>query len=156
MLRLLGISMVSMLMFATPASGIACESTPELALKQFIAAFNALDWPAFQACFAESASLFNPDVPGATSLHRLDGREAVERSFRGVFDAAAAGSAPPHGPNIVPEHLKIQQFGAAAVLSFEFRRAAGSFGRRTIVMAKQADGWHIVHIHASNVTHADS
>jgi len=41
------------------------------------------------------------------------------------------------------------------VLSFEFRRAAGSFGRRTIVMAKQADGWHIVHIHASNVTHAD-
>jgi hypothetical protein len=112
MLRLLGISMVSMLMFATPTSGIACESTSELALKQFIAAFNALDWPAFQACFAESASLFNPDVPGATSLHRLDGREAVERSFRGVFDAAAAGSTPPHGPNIVPEHLKIQQFGA--------------------------------------------
>ncbi len=142
---------VSVWLAAAPAVGAACGASPQQTFQQFIAAFNALDWPVFHSCFADSVSLFNPEVSGAASLHRLDGRTEVERSYRGIFDVAAADSTPSRGPHIVPEHLQMQQFGDAAVLSFEFKRAAGSFGRRTIVMARQADGWRIVHIHASNV-----
>ena len=117
----------------------------------FITAFNALDWESFRACFADDASLFNPDIPGAISLHRLDGRSEIERSFRVVFGSPPAGSAK-SGPNIVPDNIRIQRFGETAILTFEFKRPNHSFGRRTIIMNRRSGDWRIVHIHASNVT----
>lgn len=134
----------------TPGGAAACAPTPEAALDKFLLAFRALDWPTFSSCLADDVTLFNPDVPGATSLHRLDGREAVERSFRGVFDAARA-STPPQGPNIRPEHLTLRHDGNLAVATFEFARGAGAFGRRSIVLVRHAGRWRITHIHASNV-----
>lgn len=111
----------------------------------------ALDWPTFSSCLADDVTLLNPDVPGATSLHRLDGREVVERSFRGVFDAALA-STPPQGPDIRPEHLTVRKDGSLAVATFEFARGAGAFGRRSIVLVRHAGRWRITHVHASNVS----
>jgi ketosteroid isomerase-like protein len=127
------------------------DGTPRAAFDHFIAAFNALDWETFRRCFADSASLFNPDIPDALSLHRMDGREDIERNFRAVFDASAAGTVNQGGPDIHPENVRLQQFGETALVTFEFKRSERSIGRRTIVFNKLQGSWLIVHIHASNV-----
>lgn len=56
------------------------DAAPRAAFDQFIVAFNSLDWEAFRRCFADLASLFNPDIPDAISLHRMDGRTDIERN----------------------------------------------------------------------------
>ena len=134
----------------TQANG-PVDATPRAAFDQFIAAFNNLDWEAFRRCFADSASLFNPDIPDAISLHRMDGREEIERNFRAVFAAVAAGTGDKRSPNIHPENVRLQQFGDTGVITFEFKRAEHSTGRRTIVFERLKGFWLIVHIHASNV-----
>jgi len=93
---------------------------------------------------------FNPNIPEAASLHRLDGRVEVENSFRKVFAASRVAS-DAAGPHIVPERTRVQQFGDTAVATFEFQRHGASFGRRSIVLSRRAAGWKIVHIHASNI-----
>jgi len=128
------------------------DAAPRAALDQFISAFDNLDWEAFRRCFADSASLFNPDIPEAISLHRMDGRVDIERNFRAVFDAAGAGTDNKHSPNIHPENVRVQSFGDTAIITFEFRRSEHSIGRRTVVLNKLKGSWLIVHMHASNVT----
>jgi len=122
--------------------------TPKVAFERFITAFNALDWRTFRACFTDEASVFNPVIPEVVSLHRLDGRESIENTFRAVFDASSKGGASPH---IVPERVRIQRVNDTAIVTFEFRRSVDSFGRRTVVLHRQGESWLIVHIHASNV-----
>jgi len=134
-----------------PAPARACAPSPQAALEAFISAFNALDWSAFRACLADEVSLFNPDIPGATSLRRLDGRAQVEKNFRAVFDAAGAGGPSPVSPDIHPEHVALERSGDMALVTFEFRRSEHSFGRRSLVLKRTHDGWRIIHIHASNV-----
>ena len=124
------------------------DETIEHAFAHFIDAFNHLEWDEFLNCFAPDASLFNPDIPEAPSLHRLDASESVERTFRLVFDAIRRTGS---GPNIVPRNVRVQQFTDAGIVTFEFDRDAGAFGRRTIVFARQAEGWKIAHVHASNI-----
>jgi ketosteroid isomerase-like protein len=119
------------------------------AFSRFIEAFNALDWETFQRSFASDASVFNPQIPEVSVLTRLDGRESVEANFRSVFDAARRSGA---GPHIVPRNVRVQSLRDAAVVTFEFDRGSGSFGRRTLVFARQRDGWKIIHVHASNVS----
>ena len=128
------------------------DTAPRAAFDQFIAAFNSLDWEAFRRCFADSASLFNPEIPEAVSLHRMDGRNDIERNFRAVFDAADAGTDDKRSPNIRPENVRLQSFGDTVIITFEFKRSEHSTGRRTIVFNKLKGSWLIVHIHASNVT----
>jgi ketosteroid isomerase-like protein len=128
------------------------DAAPRAAFDQFIAAFNSLDWEAFRRSFADSASLFNPDIPDAISLHRMDGRNDIERNFRAVFDAADAGTDHERSPNIRPENVRLQSFGDTVIITFEFTRSGHSTGRRTIVFNKLKGSWLIVHIHASNVT----
>jgi ketosteroid isomerase-like protein len=137
---------------AVAASDSADTSAVQNAFDRFIAAFNTLDWQTFSACLADDVALFNPDIPEVSSLHRLDGRAAVEGAFRAVFQAGrtAAGAG---GPHIVPDKVRIQAYTDTAVVSFEFNRGAGSFGRRTVVFHRQdARDWRIVHIHASNTS----
>ena len=144
-------TVLSGIAFLAPATSFACAASPNAAFEAFIAAFNALDWASFRACLADNVSLFNPDIPGATSLRRLDGRTEVERSFRAVFDAAGAGGLAPKGPDIHPEHISLERSGDMALVTFEFRRSEHSFGRRSLVFMRANDGWRITHIHASNV-----
>jgi ketosteroid isomerase-like protein len=140
--------LISLILAILPESAVAQASAgdPRAAFERFVAAFNALDWVAFRDCFADTATLFNPDIPDAVSLHRLDGRAEIEQSFRAVFNAANG-----HGPSIRPENVRIQQFSDTAIVTFEFSRPQHSFGRRTIVFNRQGAQWLIVHIHASNV-----
>jgi ketosteroid isomerase-like protein len=123
------------------------QAEVERTFHRFIDAFNALDWEGFRACLSDEVSLFNPDLPEVSTLARLDGRAEVERAYAAVFAAARkAGS----GPHIVPRHLRLQTMPETALVSFEFDRGGGSFGRRTLVFRKEQGAWRILHIHASN------
>lgn len=123
----------------------------ERTFKGFIEAFNNLDWDAFRSALADDVTVFNPDIPEAPSLNRLDGRQQVEESFKAVFAASREQSKGPPYLHIVPENVRIQMLGEAAVVTFEFERDGNSFGRRTIVFHRGSHGWKIAHIHASNV-----
>jgi ketosteroid isomerase-like protein len=120
------------------------------AFGRFIAAFNSLDWESFRQSFASDATLFNPAIPEAAGPGRVDGREDVENSFRSVFAAARSQASGSPYLHIVPEHVLVQPLTDAAIVTFEFDRGDGSIGRRTLVFRRQATGWKIVHVHASN------
>jgi len=138
---------------------LGCSSAPAphevptvaAAVDHFLTAFNNLDWAAFRDCFAPDATLFNPDIPDATSLHRLDGREAIEANFQAVFNATRQQSKGPPYMHLVAGDLRVQQFQDVAIATFEFGRPGGSIGRRTVVFALRSGRWLIVHLHASNV-----
>ena len=119
----------------------------EQSFEGFIRAFNSLDWNAFTTFLAADVSLFNPDNPTATTLHRIDGKEEVAASFRRVFDAARGDG---QGPNIVPHNVRVQHLSRAAIVTFEFDRGHGSFGRRTLIFVYTSVGWKLEHVHASN------
>ena len=148
--RAVPIVLVAMLAVA-PSAASACAASAQAAFETFIAAFNALDWATFRNCLADDVSLFNPDIPGAVSLRRLDGRAEVERSFRAVFDASGAGGPAPRGPGIHPDRVSLKEFGEAALVTFEFRRSDASLGRRSVLLTRTGTTWRIAHIHASNV-----
>jgi ketosteroid isomerase-like protein len=146
---IIGFAVISMICWASAAAvpDLAGLESPRGAFDHFIAAFNALDWESFRACFAEDATVFNPDILEVASLHRLDGRAAIERTFQAVFGSK-------HSPGIVAENVRVQQFQDAAIITFEFKRPGNSFGRRTIVLHHEGKSWLIVHIHASNAMRA--
>jgi len=121
------------------------------AFDRFITAFNNLDWPTFRESFADDVTVFNPDIPEARNFHRVDGRRDVEASFAAVFAATRQATNGPPYLHISPKNVRIQEYGELAVLTFEFDRDGGSFGRRTLVFRHVGKKWLIVHIHASNI-----
>jgi len=126
------------------------EEVVQKTITDFIDAFNNLEWERFRQYFADDATVFNPAIPEVTDLHRLYLREKIEAIFERVFDEAKRGKGPPY-LDIRPERLKIQMLVNAAIVTFDFRRGASSFGRRTFVLEKRNGRWLIVHLHASNV-----
>lgn len=118
-------------------------------LSSFIGAFNTLDWERFCACFAQDATVFHPDNPETERLERIEGRAAIEHSFKPVFDAASRMSP---RQRIEPQRVHVQFLSSAAVVTFEFDRPHGSLGRRTLVLKQDSEGWKIVHLHASNAS----
>ena len=127
------------------------QKNVELAFNRFIAAFNNLDWDTFRSALADDVTVFNPDIPEAPSVDRLDGRSQVEEGFKAVFAASRRQSNGPPYLHIVPKNLRSQMLGESAIVTFEFDRDGNSFGRRTLVFHRGSHGWKIVHIHASNV-----
>ena len=121
------------------------------AFESFIRAFNNLEWDAFRNTFADDITIFNPDIPEASGLGRLDGRQQVEASFKSVFAATLQQASGPPYLHIVPKNVRVQIYGDSAIVTFQFERDGFSFGRRTMVFHRESAGWRIVHIHASNV-----
>jgi ketosteroid isomerase-like protein len=142
---------IIVLMFATIAAQQDSQRDVESAFKQFIEAFNNLDWEAFRGALSDDVTVFNPDIPEAPSLNRLDGRQQVEESFKAVFAASRKNSNGPPYLHIVPRNVRIQMLTESAIVTFQFDREGNSFGRRTLIFQRGPRGWKIVHIHASNV-----
>jgi ketosteroid isomerase-like protein len=116
----------------------------------FLAAFDSLQWEPFRAYFADDVTMFFPfpDTPA-----RADGRQAVEARFRTFFDDALAAwqrSGRPGAPRmgITPRDLRVQMAGDVAIVSFHL--GAETPSRRSLVFRHTAaDGWKLVHWHAS-------
>ena len=117
-------------------------------LRAFITAFENLEWDTFRAAFADDACVFHPS---SKTPERVCGRQAVEASWRVVFDATRqeARGGPPY-QRLPLESIQVQVLDSAvAVVSFELKNEK-RWGRRTVVFNKQKGVWKIVHLHASN------
>src|SRR5262249_2664685 len=81
---------------------------------------------------------------------RADGREEIERLFRGVFDRARASSPGPPYLDLRPQDLSIRPMGDTSLVTFHLRDP-GVLCRRTLILRRLAEGWKIIHLHASNL-----
>ncbi len=118
-------------------------------LATFIRAFDNLDWTKFRACFADDATVFYPEffprlVGGATNL---------DQSWQRVFQSIKARSGKSQAPYMAlnPAGTEVQMLNNAAIVTFHLEHGGTAMGRRTLVLRKDASGWRIVHLHASNV-----
>ena len=133
-----------------PAQSWSTDSAAVRAtLTDFLSAFENLDWPRFRLAFSDSVTVFHPapDLPG-----RFSGRPEVEASFLQVFAGirASATDGPPFH-RLTPESLSIRQLAPGVALVTFILRNSERLGRRTIILSREPGGWHIVHLHASNL-----
>lgn len=129
---------------AVPSSLAAKASSPEAAASSFLAAFNALDRARFDPLFADDVTLFFPSAP--FEVRRVEGKAAVLGWFGKFFDIARERSGK---LNIKPADLKVQDYGAVAVVTFHIN-GGQNVGRRTLILRKNKNDWKIVHLHASS------
>jgi ketosteroid isomerase-like protein len=129
------------------------DSTAEVraAVETFLHAFEALDWPAFRACFAEGATVFQPTPP---HVLRTDSPESFERAWAAVFERIRRNSgrtAPPY-MTLSPKDLRIQLLSEKSALVTFHLPQGETLGRRTVILERLDAGWKIVHLHASNLS----
>ena len=132
------IALIAALLFAT-----ACASTrpddARAAMQSWMDALNSLDEARIVGAFAEDATAFFPVV----KAERVDGKAAIAAVFADYVKTNTKKT------NIVPEDLRVQQSGDIAVVTFNVHNPS-SVSRRTFVWRRDAGGWRIVHLHASN------
>lgn len=126
---------------ANPVATVSGDASK--AVGAFVDAFNALDRARFDPLFADDVTLFFPSAPFA--VRRVEGKEAVLGWFGRFFEAARGRGGK---LNIQPADLHVQTYGDTAVATFHLL-GAENLGRRTLVLARQAGSWKIVHLHAS-------
>ncbi len=131
------IALITALLFAAACATARHEDAGD-AMRAWMDALNALDEARIVDAFAEDATAFFPVV----KAERVDGKAAIAA----VFHDYVAGS---RKTNIVPEDLRVQQFGDVAVVTFNVHNPS-AVSRRTFVWRRDAHGWRIVHLHASN------
>jgi ketosteroid isomerase-like protein len=143
------ISAVTFCLLVSPVS--AQKQGADSEVRQFLAklirAFDDLDWGTFRHAFSDDATVFYPrSIP-----ERAEGRTEFEREFKLVFEQIQGGRTKPPYMDIQPRNMKIQIFGAIAIVSFHLDDRAGFLNRRTLVIKRTPTGWKIVHLHASEV-----
>jgi len=119
------------------------------ALKRFLTAFENLEWEPFRAAFSDSATVFQPapNMPG-----RFTGRAAIDSTFRLVFaDIRSHASSGPPYHRLTPVDLRIQPLAPGVVLATFMLDNSQRLARRTVVFRREAGGWRIFHLHASNM-----
>jgi ketosteroid isomerase-like protein len=142
-----------LLLFATLTSGevpkaaASPESEVQLALANFVTAFDNLDWQTFRNSFEDEATVFYPRA----TPDRATGRAEFEPIFKSVFEQIRAGRTTGPYMDIQPRKLKIQMLGDVAIATFHLDDRPGFVNRRTIVLHRSSSGWKIVHLHASEV-----
>jgi ketosteroid isomerase-like protein len=121
------------------------------ALSAFLTAFDNLDWQAFRTCFGSTATIFHPAAP---NIRRIDSPDQFEKAWRGVFERIkkSSGRTSPPYMNLNPLDLRVEKLSEDVAL-VTFHLVDGStVNRRALVFKREASGWKIVHIHASNIT----
>ncbi|MFT3727615.1 MAG: nuclear transport factor 2 family protein [Terricaulis sp.] len=132
---------------ATPASADARET-----LLAFLRAFENCDLPAMEAAFAPDATHFDRALPqaGGNDLSAFKRGQGMPPGMRHIAEALPRTSPGPPYHHVVAEDLLVQGSDEVAVCSFHLT-SADSLGRRTVVLARRAGHWKIIHLHASNV-----
>jgi ketosteroid isomerase-like protein len=130
--------------FAQPQPDSA-EPEVQKALARFVQAFDNLDWETFRLSFDDNATVFYPRA----FPERANGRAEFEKTFKTVFEQIRSGRTAAPYMDIQPKQMKIQLFGSVAIATFHLYDRDGFVNRRTIVLNRNATGWKIVHLHAS-------
>lgn len=112
-------------------------------LERFVVTFSALDLDGIMLCFAGNATSF---FPIAHHSLFLEGKQEIKNQFEKVISKVTAAGL--SSLKLVPEDLKIQEFGDTAIATFHIRD--NDLSRRTLVLRKDSDNWLIQHLHASN------
>lgn len=144
---LVAVPLVAALACAGAAAGQATppEAAVRSATADFVDALNDLDWDRLGARFDADATAFLPlpDVPA-----RVQGRDAIVDRFRNAFARVPRTDGPPYLRNR-PQDVDVRMIDdAAAVVTFHLGPSTNP-ARRTLVFAHSAEGWRIVHLHAS-------
>jgi ketosteroid isomerase-like protein len=125
----------------------------EAEVRQFVAsflrAFDDLDWPTFRSCFDDDASVFYPEF----FPRRVQGQKQLDASWRTVFENVRTQSGRSSSPymDLKPVDTQIRIRDKMAIVTFHLEHGGSAVGRRTLILSKGANGWRIVHLHASNV-----
>ena len=123
----------------------------EAAVTEFVQAFTTLDEARFDRAWTEDATLFFPmPVPGQGG-GRFTGKEQVLSVFHRFFASVRARRPGPDYLKIEPEDLHIQNYGDAAIVTFQLTGDQG-VARRTLVMRQEKGVWRVAHMHASNMS----
>lgn len=132
-------------------AGQRAEAEIKQTLTAFLTSFENLNWPKFKAFFAPDVTMFHPAPPNG---RRVDSPQEFEKAWLGVFERIRKNSGRDSAPfmSLQPQDLKIQIISPEVALVSFHLTDANVLNRRTIVFRHDADGWKIVHIHASNLT----
>ncbi len=127
----------------------AARADVERTVKEFLTAFERLDWERFRAAFDDDATVFFP-VPEPP--HRFTGRAQFEPQFKKVFTAIRASN--PGGPpyhRLKPDDLTVEILAHDVALASFLLTNEERTARRTLVLVRRQGKWLIHHLHASNV-----
>lgn len=113
-------------------------------LTQFLSAVMSQNLERIMAFFNEDAQMFSPL---GTFPARLDGRAAIGKQFAAIMEAFKSQSG--GGMKLEPQDIDARELASNAVLITFHLRLTGPLHRRSFVMTRGTNGWHIAHIHAS-------
>jgi ketosteroid isomerase-like protein len=119
-------------------------SSPQSILAAFLAAFRRLDLDAMLAYFDAEATAF---FPAEHEARRVQGMTDLGAAFAAVIARTRAAGL--SSLKLDTQDLTFQEWGDTAVATLHLR--GEHLSRRTFVLRRFAAGWHIVHMHASNV-----
>ena len=109
--------------------------------------FNALDLPGFLRFFAKDATVFSPTPIDETGRRVEAG--GIASYWTKIFARLGEGRT---SLSIRPQDVTVTLLGdTAAVVTFHLSPDAYP-NRRTLVWRRDAEGWRIVHLHASRLT----
>ncbi|HUP20219.1 MAG TPA: nuclear transport factor 2 family protein [Gemmatimonadota bacterium] len=123
------------------------------AAESFLTAFNNLEWDAFHASFAPSATVFQP----FREPWRNNDREEIAAFFGSLFEEIRSSSEGPPYMRITPRDLRIEMLDDAGIVTFHLP-GRERVGRRTLVFGRKqsTDPWRLFHLHASSLERPES
>lgn len=131
-------ALASGLGFAAPAAAQSAQAGIEAALVEFAEAFNSKDAAAVAAHYTEDAAVLPPDAA------RVDGRENIEKFWRGAMDAGLT--------DLALKAVEVEESGDLAyeVGTFTFKAPgeggalAEAAGKYIVIWKKEPDGaWRL-------------
>ncbi len=132
---------------------MSASEDPGLLWRRFLDAVESGDAKGLAACVADEVTMFLPlpDPPGA-----VRGRAAVLARFERLFATMRAARPGPKLVAIKVMSFSCREFGGELALGESTLAFGGEFGRRSILFAREAGRWQIVHLHGSNLASAKS
>jgi hypothetical protein len=131
------------------------DADPAGVVHALIHSLNTADAGALLELFAADATLYGPF---AYSPARLMGKEKIRGLFEPLFSRLRDSAEGPDYMRLKPHDVHVQRLGDVAVASFHLGPLPDhplerpySFSRRTLVLQRSDDRWHIIHFHASNI-----